>query len=377
MKKIGIIGSFSGTNIGDTIVLETILKYFSQKDDSLEFYIPTYNKNFIENYFSSYNIKGIDITLRSLSMRFFGFGSIKNLMKCDIIVTTAGICFDKKILNFRYNFIISLLPVLFIMKLIRKKIFGLCIGVIKPESKLGEFIMKNYIGLHDEIILRNPQDKTVLEKFGYENFSVSSDIVFINDTKYQGIKNIKNSRKKKIAINLTGSLYNSNKGDISGKICDVISEYIESNNDAYFYLIPTSKGDMAFNQSIYNLLPESGKGNVEIIPFYKYNSNEVNTLLQECDYVIGMRMHSLILALINNVPVISLDYSPKVTGLMHQFNIIEYSINISKDINILNINLLQDISKKLEEDARLRKRLESEMREIKGDILHRLDQINY
>jgi polysaccharide pyruvyl transferase WcaK-like protein len=55
---------------------------------------------------------------------------------------------------------------------------------------------------------------------------------------------------------------------------------------------------------------------------------EMMTLLGEMDLVIGMRLHSLILAATMNIPVICINYDPKIMGFVSSINQDKYAINI-------------------------------------------------
>jgi polysaccharide pyruvyl transferase CsaB len=52
------------------------------------------------------------------------------------------------------------------------------------------------------------------------------------------------------------------------------------------------------------------------------------TNLVRCDFVLGMRLHSLILAIRSGIPVVGLIYDPKVKNLMSQVGIGKYAINL-------------------------------------------------
>ncbi len=60
---------------------------------------------------------------------------------------------------------------------------------------------------------------------------------------------------------------------------------------------------------------------------------EMMTLLGGMDLVIGMRLHSLILAATMNVPVIGIAYDPKIIGFLSSINQEKYAINI-EDLHV-------------------------------------------
>lgn len=54
------------------------------------------------------------------------------------------------------------------------------------------------------------------------------------------------------------------------------------------------------------------------------------TYLAQCDFVLGMRLHSLILAIASGVPVVGLIYDPKVKNLMFQVGVEKYAMELGE-----------------------------------------------
>jgi polysaccharide pyruvyl transferase CsaB len=65
----------------------------------------------------------------------------------------------------------------------------------------------------------------------------------------------------------------------------------------------------------------------------RYTPQEMMALLGEMDLVIGMRLHSLILAATVNVPVIGIAYDPKIMSFMSSISQDEYAVNI-EDLHV-------------------------------------------
>lgn len=61
----------------------------------------------------------------------------------------------------------------------------------------------------------------------------------------------------------------------------------------------------------------------------KYSSDIQQTIISSAICLIGGRYHSIVFAINNNVPFISLSYEHKMTGLLQSVNKLEYSIDIS------------------------------------------------
>jgi polysaccharide pyruvyl transferase WcaK-like protein len=95
-----------------------------------------------------------------------------------------------------------------------------------------------------------------------------------------------------------------------------------------------------------------------------YSPNELKGFLGQMDLVIGMRMHSLILASMMNVPVIGIALSPKFSSFLQLIGQSEYLIPPE---NIDYVNLIHKITtvlsrgKEIRQDLRLKKKALQEL----------------
>ncbi len=96
----------------------------------------------------------------------------------------------------------------------------------------------------------------------------------------------------------------------------------------------------------------------------EYSPKELKAFLGQMDLVIGMRMHSLILTSMMNVPVIGIELSPKFHSFFELIGQIEYLLALN---NINYRSLLEKIDKALSErekvgdELKLRKRIIQEL----------------
>src|SRR5690606_23232339 len=101
-----IIGSFSGSNFGDSLVLAAIVHALDERMGSaMRFLVPTNNPGFVERFLDHPRVTSIDIDLRrTRSFRFLGRPVLSVLKSTDVVLTTAGIFFDYRLLDPRFNF---------------------------------------------------------------------------------------------------------------------------------------------------------------------------------------------------------------------------------------------------------------------------------
>src|SRR5690606_19120865 len=132
-KNVVLIGSFSGGNYGDTLVLFSLLDYLQRKGVSkvvIPATDPETTKKLIGDKFPEINVICIDINMkRTIGFRFFNRNLIKFLPNTDLVIFTAGTIFFRELFNPRTNFVFSVFLLLPYLKKYKIKLMGLFVGV--------------------------------------------------------------------------------------------------------------------------------------------------------------------------------------------------------------------------------------------------------
>jgi polysaccharide pyruvyl transferase WcaK-like protein len=324
-KRALIIGSFGGNNFGDNLVLESIIEILP---NNIEFIVPTHNPKFINEKYNNSHVKAININIKeSISFRFLSFNLLKELKNIDLILTTAGIFFDQKLYNPRFNFISSLLPILFYSKNLKIPVIGFGVGVTKHSSYIGKQFLKKTLDLHDLLILRDKDSYNYVKSLDKNiDMHCKSDIAHSLLSKFD-----ENERKKDFGIGINVASYL--KGTYSGKKIvknsdDWISEFsifvsqLYKNHNVKFFA--TTKTDYELN----NLIIKKAAINTSNIELYNLSVDECVDQLESISVAIGSRMHFCILATSLGIPTIALSYHPKVASYIESLNIDGYIFNI-------------------------------------------------
>ena len=112
MKKICVVGSFSGRNAGDAAILEGLLNDIYSVNQNLEFLIPTINKKFIQKTYKAYPMKAIPLMPWNLSLKMLGLPIFRAALQSNLILVTDAILFDRKLWNPIFNYLLTMAIVL-------------------------------------------------------------------------------------------------------------------------------------------------------------------------------------------------------------------------------------------------------------------------
>lgn len=346
--KIILLGSFSGRNAGDMVILESIINDLNQfilngtknedfslfnnidRCKKLKLVVPTLNSQGVEfiNRVSTLPICMEIIPVPIDRNPFHLFKVLQRLVKefssADYIYTTAGILFDQKVWNPLYNFVVAYTPLLIWAKHVNPnvKIIGYNVGITSKSRTIGKILLKKCICLHDHIYLREKQDAVLLRKLQYKGtIFVSADNVF-------GYNEPMLSRPvagtpKKMYINLT--LYGVKNHKL---FLREIVDFIHTMKETYdIYFFQTSARDLQLAKTI---CQKTRLGEKHIYYLGLMGYAKIQEILSECHILVGMRMHSIIFALKSCCPVIAICYSPKVLSLMTTMHLKESVVTLNE-----------------------------------------------
>jgi polysaccharide pyruvyl transferase WcaK-like protein len=278
--NICILGSYSGSNIGDSeILIETTKRINLDYPDSTIF-IPTFNVTFIK----SLNIENlIPIENSSSRINFFSFRLMRLLKKIDIIVTTSGIFHARNFFK-SSDFMIPMLVILFFYKILNSshKIYGYYISVYKPETIFQKSILHYLLSIHKVVLPRDSYTYSYLVDLNIvDTVKNELDIVLSNNV----IGELKNIR----SIAFIASPYisgDNNKG--SQKELSIFSSNLKdvkgflANKNVEFSVYVTSSSDTLFIDNNSMILT---------------SRSDLESRLRKYDLVISMRLHGFIMSL--------------------------------------------------------------------------------
>lgn len=214
--------------------------------------------------------------------------------------------------------------------------------------------------------VRGPLSKVTLEKAG------AKDIEITGDTALALAEDSVKARPSKGIVGL-------NYGDVPGnpmwgsptqyrdELIKVAKAIVASGSN--LLLLPIWEKDIPSNESFVREVNHPNCTMLSVFESYKNYADK----LKDCDMFIGQKLHSTILALMNRVPSIMIEYRPKCMDFMASLGLEEYSIKTS-DVKFEPFMKLYDKLQKHHEG--IRRRAESRILEYKQLQFSRASQLN-
>ena len=353
-KDIGIvIANWAGVNIGDDAIFSVLLNIVRSKisKNAKIFVLADNDKAIRANY---------DITDAA---RLFDFYKLRNLEKVvrflresDIVIYGGGDLISGNLKSMSF---------LGMAQLLGLPIICCGVGVIPVKFQLKRIFTRIVLNHANLITVRDRKSEKRLHELGVNKPKtiVTSDLAFLlspnlsQNILLQEINQHSYNSKIKIGINVRpfDPMYSSYRIWTEDKliidmptVCDSIIE--KYNATLVFIPMVSSRrtrdyhralrcDDELSNQIVQRM---KHKGNTIVING-DYAPEDLMGLLSKMQMVIAARLHVLLLASVAKVPVIALEYAPKIGSFMALANRSRYSVDINKLTKTNLMNLIDEV----------------------------------
>lgn len=258
--------------------------------------------------------------------------------------------------------------------------------IIFPQSsstidKIGKMLLKNNLQNTSLLYTRENVSYYHLKKyFPQTNIQKGIDLAFFIDImkhlkkiKYD-ISNNVGKNKKRIAITLrshtVGDLKTLCRKKID-KIISIIVKYIQKlhNKNYEIVIVCQTKKDLLISQTIYNNFSQTDS----VIMKEEYDPIKLINLYRNCNLIMGMRLHSIIMALSMNTPALGIfdkQWGNKNPGMMEKFELPYFNLN-EFDLK----NLIIETENILEDEIYLREKIQNIISKDKSNLIKSFNKI--
>ena len=313
-NSILISGYYGFNNSGDDAILKAIVKDIRDIDLKTNIYVLSKDPKSTRE---TYDVQAVD--------RFKFKEVIRTMKNTDLFISGGGSLLQD-VTSTRSLFYYLLLMKL--GKLMKKPVMVYANGIGPIEKKINRFLTRKILNKVDLITLRDENSKDYIKELGVENknIEVTADPVFTLDpAPIERIKEIFTyesipTDKQFIGISIRKWEKSNDLINIMVKTINYIIEKYKVN----VILIP-----MHYPEDLDISLEVKEK--VSFSSCYvikeKYKVEEVMGIIKELEIIVAMRLHSLIYAATQKIPMVGLSYDPKVDGILKSIEM-DYICNV-------------------------------------------------
>lgn len=341
-KSILVSGYYGFDNSGDDAILKAIVKDVRSLDNKLNIVVLSNNPQKTNDM---YDVDAVN--------RFKTLEVLRAITNTSLLISGGGSLLQDVTST---RSLLYYLAVMATAKFFRKPVMVYANGIGPINGKLNRSLSKFILDKVDLISLRDDDSKEYISqmKVNNKNIVVTADPVFTlkaSDDEHieniflnEGIPN----NKRFIGISIR-------KWKTANNLVEVVSKTID-------YIIEKYQVDVILIPMHY---PEDLEISLEVMDNVKstnchvlrekYNVEEIMGVIHRLDLIVAMRLHSLIYAAGQEVPMVGLVYDPKVEGILKSLDM-EYMSNVDNlnyDELVANIDTVWNNKEKLKDSLKL------------------------
>ncbi len=306
-KKILISGYYGFDNSGDDAILKAIVKDIKRIGEDVRIIALSNNPSCTEEI---YGIEAVN--------RFGIKGVVKAIKDCDLFISGGGSLLQDVTSTRSLLYYITLMK---LAKLYKKPVMVYANGIGPINRSINRVLTRNILNKVDLITLRDEDSKIFLEELGVknENVHVTADPVFnLKPTDRSMV--IKILKKESIPLDkpLVGVSVREWK-NAHGLVENMAKsiDYIGNKYNVNIILIPMHyPEDLSIS---YDILSRVAGGSCYVLS-NKYSVEDIMGIINGLEMMIAMRLHSLIYAASQGVPMVGLIYDPKIEGFLRSID---------------------------------------------------------
>lgn len=359
--KIGIWGYYGFDNLGDDLILDTLLSWIRDIDNTAEVSV-FIKKEEKDQILEKNNIQGQKARTIKTALKFA-------LEDADLFIIGGGGIFP----SWTSSRLMFYSLIALIMKIRKKKC--ICLGVGVEEKNLLrksnrfwlEFLtrMVNRFTVRELQLRENEKIKPIKSE---KNIQPTADIVFsrsVNKLQQE------NKRFNIFLADIFDIFPDLDKETFQEEMMEVIRQIINMGYDVY--MIPfTNTKDQKFNDEICEKVNSVRCHSIK----YSKDLDEMTKEIAKGHFSLCMRFHAIVLSVIYEIPMCSISYGDKSSKLMDRINMKKYNMDFGDNNglqkNYINLNA-QDIMEKihmmLENEKSIHANLTEQCQKLKKESL--------
>ena len=302
--KVLIYGYYGFQNLGDEAILQAIVEQLKSVNGEIEITALTYKAEDTKKSFAINTVSRNDFR-----------GLIRRIKEVDVVISGGGSILQDVTSS---RSLIYYLAIILIAKLFNKKVMFYANGFGPINKVFNRMIATYIINKVDVITVRDYKSKELMQSMGIKNnIIVTADATFalklLDVSEVERVWSEIGIDKKRKTIGISVRRWKNLK-DYKKNIAK-IGDYLSKLNYQIVFIPMQHPSDVEVSKEIAAIME-----NESVILEKKYTPRELIGIIGKLELLIGMRLHSLIFAAISGVPMVGIEYDPKIKSFVDDFD---------------------------------------------------------
>ncbi|MBU0672140.1 MAG: polysaccharide pyruvyl transferase CsaB [Candidatus Margulisbacteria bacterium] len=349
--KVLISGYYGFGNVGDESVLQAIVAGLRQAEPEIKITVLSASPKVTQEL---NNVKSIH--------RYKWLKLLQKMIKTDVFISGGGTLFQDVTSSRSFWYYLGLV---LLAKLLFKKVMVMAQGFGPLQGRFNRLMARLILNRVNLITVRDSESFEALKQLGIKRpkMQVTADPSFIlKEPRLEDGRRVLSLEAVRLDRPLLGIAVRSVPKKDEERLYKTLSEVVDwlarTYNYAPVFILYECPQDMGESSKVSNHMLQ--KSNVI---FRICRPDEMLSVVANFDLLIGMRLHSLIFAAINQVPMLGISYDPKVEAFMADLKQPFLKIDQSIDFKRLRDALEWIVANKAKIKANLATR-KQELREL-------------
>lgn len=317
-KKILLLGSYGQSNLGDDLLMWNYLKLLEARGFS-EIYVNANTTEYIpEVVKKSFPSLKVILTYETSMMHY-----IKLIRSVDCIAYGGGTLYKElygSTGRSPYSVIFRLMGFNVLAKLLGTRVYHLNIGIGSLKTRLGRFITKLALASATKTVFRDKESFEIARdtlRVSPGKIEQSVDGLFIDPVwrsmwHKHDLKINRKKYKRVVGVNVLSDIPDwVDRAHYIRTMQKFVAEILK--NGDYIVFIPfqtafNPRNDLTFMKDTFK---NQLKGHTNYTILSEVPIDRINSYFSQCDVLVGMRFHSLLLASASNLPFVAVAYDTK------------------------------------------------------------------
>lgn len=309
MRKVVLSGYYGFDNIGDEAILYSIIRALKEADAALEITVLSHNPRRTEEL---YAVKAVN--------RWQYREVTSALKKCDLLISGGGSLLQDVT---GVKSLVYYLGVISLARMLGKPVFFYAQGIGPVNTGIGRSLMRLVVNRVQAITVRDEASKEDLLAMGVKKppITVTADPVL----GWQ-VSAAERERGQEIlaALGLDGTRpvlgvsvrhWGGNTDAFKQELA-AACDYYAAEGWQLLFLPLHHPDDLAACREVAALMKSKA-----VVPDKNYNVQEFMAIIANCKFVVGMRLHAIIMAAAAGVPLLGVSYDPKIDRFLQQLGL--------------------------------------------------------
>lgn len=341
----------------------------------LRYEIPTIRPSYIRNHYDNDAIP-VPMMPWNLAIKMLGLPTYNSVMRTDLSLIFDAILFDRSLYNPLFNMMAPLALMLPRAKKRGKKLACYNVGAGPVDSAAGRRILRELADMMDFITVRDEGSYRVLQDVGVSNDRVllTADAALnVRPSSEERIRTIfeslaLNPNEEILAVNVNRYLdtwakptrTSMGKDKFLKIYASALNQVVEKLNVPLLF-VATQHHDVQISKELMGMLRT--KQPVRLLANTAFNHYDIKGALSKVSLLLGMRLHSMILATAEHTPTVGIAYQPKCAYYFEDLGLSSYMLDFD---DFSSASLTELFLRGWEDRVSLRRALETRVPALKA-----------